>query len=125
MKIVPKSADKATSGPRYRLFGHCTEKTLAPASQKQWADVFARLGVGLELVATGCCGMSGAFGHERIHKGESKGIWELSWERWLGKDASLVLATGYSCRSQAHRFAKITPRHPAEVLLAHLSATGR
>lgn len=129
-RIVPKpAADAPTSparpaGPRYRLFGHCTEKTLAPASQKQWAEVFARLGLGLELVATGCCGMSGAFGHERVHRDESKGIWELSWERWLGDDPTLVLATGYSCRSQAHRFASVSPRHPAEVLLAHLDAAG-
>jgi hypothetical protein len=34
-----------------------------------------------------------------------------------------VLATGYSCRSQAHRFGKLSLRHPAEVLLAHLSRT--
>jgi FAD/FMN-containing dehydrogenase/Fe-S oxidoreductase len=120
-RIVP-AASPEKKGPRYRLFGHCTEKTLAPSSQKQWADVFARLGLDLELVATGCCGMSGAFGHERIHRDESKGIWELSWARWIGDDPSLVLATGYSCRSQAHRFGEIAPKHPAEVLLEHLEA---
>jgi FAD/FMN-containing dehydrogenase/ferredoxin len=121
-RIVPKSKDvvRREDAPKYRLFGHCTEKTLAPASQKQWADVFARVGLKLELVATGCCGMSGAFGHESVHREESKGIWELSWARWLEKDPAHVLATGYSCRSQAHRFAKSSPRHPAEVLLAHL-----
>ena len=110
------------------MFGHCTEKTLAPASQKQWAVVFARLGLGLDIVATGCCGMSGAFGHERIHRDESEGIWALSWGRWLGDsatDAARVLATGYSCRSQAHRFGKLSLRHPAEVLLAHLSKPPR
>lgn len=125
-KIVPtrnaKSQNaKNESATKYRLFGHCTEKTLAPASQKQWADVFARVGLELELVSTGCCGMSGAFGHEAIHREESRGIWELSWARWLGKDPSNVLATGYSCRSQSHRFGKTSPKHPAEVLLAHLS----
>jgi Fe-S oxidoreductase/FAD/FMN-containing dehydrogenase len=131
VRIVPEATPAAappTAAPteRYRLFGHCTEKTLAPASQKQWAAVFARLGLGLDLVSTGCCGMSGAFGHERIHREESEGIWALSWGRWLGDgaaDPGHVLATGYSCRSQAHRFGKLSLRHPAEVLLAHLSRT--
>jgi FAD/FMN-containing dehydrogenase/Fe-S oxidoreductase len=120
----PGARPDAAPRERYRLFGHCTEKTLAPASQKQWATVFERLGLGLDLVSTGCCGMCGAFGHERIHREESKGIWELSWGRWLADraaDSDRVLATGYSCRSQAHRFGKLSLRHPAAVLLAHLS----
>jgi Fe-S oxidoreductase len=120
-KIVPAGAAEPTGEP-YRLFGHCTEKTLAPASQRQWVDVFKRLGLKLELVSTGCCGMSGAFGHERAHQEESRGVWDLSWARWLRDDTSRVLATGYSCRSQAKRFADFSPRHPVEVLLSHVSA---
>lgn len=122
-RIVKKSEppDAARTPVRYRLFGHCTEKTLAPASQRQWVDVFARLGLELVPVSTGCCGMSGAFGHERAHRAESEGIWELSWARWTRDDPSSVLATGYSCRSQSHRFGSFSPRHPAEILLAHLA----
>ncbi len=120
-KIVPPRAAEPTGEP-YRLFGHCTEKTLAPASQRQWADVFQRLGLRLELVSTGCCGMSGSFGHERAHQAESRGIWELSWARHTQENTARMLATGYSCRSQAHRFGQLSPRHPAEVLLEHLSA---
>jgi FAD/FMN-containing dehydrogenase/Fe-S oxidoreductase len=134
VRIVPKSGPSKsgksdmsdtsdTSDTVYRLFGHCTEKTIAPESQKQWVDVFARLGLALQPVATGCCGMSGAFGHERIHREESKGIWEMSWERWIAKDPGRSVVTGYSCRSQAHRFARLEPRHPAEVLLEHLRRT--
>ncbi|MFO0611067.1 MAG: FAD-binding and (Fe-S)-binding domain-containing protein [Polyangiaceae bacterium] len=123
-RIVPKAAREApaASAPRYRLFGHCTEKTLAPASQKQWVEVFARVGLRLDTASTGCCGMSGAFGHERIHREESRGIWDLSWGRWTRDDPASVLTTGYSCRSQAKRFGDFKPRHPAEVLLEHLSA---
>lgn len=127
VRIVPKRDDVAPSGAPYRLFGHCTEKTLAPASQRQWVTVFERLGLRLELVQTGCCGMSGAFGHERAHQEESRGIWELSWARWIpsgpGTDdvRARILATGYSCRSQAHRFGQLAPRHPAQVLLDALS----
>ena len=119
--MQPSEVDVAR--PSYRLFGHCTEKTLAPASQRQWVDVFKRLGLRLELVQTGCCGMSGAFGHEGVHQAESKGIWDLSWARWIPDDEASrkqVLVSGYSCRSQAHRFARFSPRHPAEVLTEHL-----
>ncbi len=122
-RIVPKKETAAPAREPYRLFGHCTEKTLAPASQHQWVEVFGRLGLRLDAIATGCCGMSGAFGHERIHREESKGIWDLSWGRWTRDDPSRVLATGYSCRSQAHRFGAFSPRHPAEVLLERLVET--
>jgi FAD/FMN-containing dehydrogenase/Fe-S oxidoreductase len=122
-RIVPKVEKIAPKGERYRLFGHCTEKTLAPSSQRQWVDVFSRFGLGLEAVSTGCCGMSGAYGHERIHQEESRGIWDLSWARWIGDDPSRVLATGYSCRSQAHRFGPFHLRHPVEVLLEHVPET--
>lgn len=131
VRLVPARAGVTPSGPAYRLFGHCTEKTLAPASQRQWVTVFERLGLRLELVQTGCCGMSGAFGHERVHREESRGIWELSWARWIpagpGQEEARarVLATGYSCRSQAHRFAQLSPRHPAQVLLEALSRSGQ
>ena len=122
MRIVPKGDGVQPTGLRYRLFVHCTERTLAPASSRQWVQVFQRLGLGLEVVAAGCCGMSGAFGHERVHRAESRGIWELSWAQALAGDPAEVarsLATGYSCRSQAHRFGGVALRHPAEVLLAH------
>lgn len=116
VKAAPITSDQ----PRFRLLGHCTEKTLAPASQKLWVDVFKRLGLELDLVPVGCCGMSGAFGHERVHQDESKGIWELSWASHVETFADHTLATGYSCRSQAKRFAGVRLKHPAEVLLAHL-----
>lgn len=122
--LVPEPAAKSAPAATYKLFGHCTEKTLAPASQKQWVQVFARLGLRLEPVATGCCGMSGAFGHEAVHRDESRGIWDMSWGRWTQGDPSRVLATGYSCRSQAHRFGGFSPPHPATVLNQHLAQTG-
>lgn len=110
--------------PTYRLFGHCTEKTLALASQRQWAAIFLDHGLELKPVDAGCCGMSGAFGHETRHQAESRGIFELSWSRWMPEaedERARVVATGYSCRSQVHRFGGFLPRHPIVVLREHLS----
>lgn len=106
---------------KLRLFGHCTEKTAQPRSQVLWQEVMAAFGAEAELMATGCCGMCGVFGHERAHLDESRGIFELSWNHQLPEDRSTMLATGHSCRSQVKRFAGFVPRHPAEVLAAALT----
>jgi Fe-S oxidoreductase len=117
-----KSENRMASQP-YQLFGHCMEKTGAQLSQKQWQELFRTLGLDLTLVAVGCCGMAGTYGHEREHQAESRGIFEMSWQQRLPEDAlarQQVLATGYSCRSQTKRFAGFVPRHPMQALLAEL-----
>jgi Fe-S oxidoreductase len=111
----------ATSEPYY-LLGHCTEKTLALASQKQWQQVFQAAGLPLTLVATGCCGMAGIYGHEAEHYNESKGIYQISWGRHIPsnpKQRQHFLATGYSCRSQVKRFDGFVPLHPLQILVKH------
>jgi FAD/FMN-containing dehydrogenase/Fe-S oxidoreductase len=109
----------------FSLMGHCTEKTLEPASQRQWQQLFALFGLELELVAVGCCGMCGVFGHEASHREESLGIYAMSWRRHLPREPELrrrYLAAGHSCRSQVERFDGDTLRHPAAVLLEALRA---
>ena len=102
-----------------RLFGHCTERTYEPQSQKLWQNVFRAVGAELELETTGCCGMCGVFGHETVHLAESHGIFDLSWKKKINAaqaQGRAVVATGHSCRSQVKRFAGFVPRHPVEVL---------
>lgn len=107
----------------FRLFGHCTERTAAPRSQKLWQTVFSELGARLELESVGCCGMCGVYGHERIHLDESRGIFDMSWRPHLPAEQAgmeRVLCTGHSCRSQVKRFAGAHTKHPAEILVAAL-----
>ncbi|MFZ0156842.1 D-2-hydroxyglutarate dehydrogenase YdiJ [Pseudomonas sp.] len=119
MEVLPEQSTRATT--TYRLMAHCTEKTNVPASTRQWEQVFARLGLTLATEATGCCGMSGTYGHEARNQDTSKTIFEQSWAGKLDKEGE-ALATGYSCRSQVKRQADRTLRHPLEVLLEQLSA---
>jgi Fe-S oxidoreductase len=109
----------------YILLGHCTEKTLEPASQAQWREVFAAFGLPLAIASIGCCGMCGMYGHETVHYTESKGIYEMSWQRHLPQvnAEKTVLATGHSCRSQVKRFSGFLPRHPVEVLLQTIAGS--
>ena len=113
---------QGTTSETYYLLGHCTEKTLALASQKQWQQVFQAAGIPLTLVSTGCCGMAGIYGHEAEHYAQSKGIFQMSWGRYIPsnpEERRQFLATGYSCRSQVKRFAEFVPKHPIQVLLKY------
>jgi Fe-S oxidoreductase len=84
-----------------------------------WGKVFSDIGVPLEIVKTGCCGMCGVYGHEARHKRESLGIFAMSWQRKLdpSADTARAVVTGHSCRSQVERGIGFTPLHPAEALL--------
>jgi FAD/FMN-containing dehydrogenase/Fe-S oxidoreductase len=111
----------AGEAPPFRLLSHCTEKALVTKAPAQWASVFRALGVPLEVVKTGCCGMCGVYGHEVAHKADSLGIFSLSWKRAIDASArERVLATGHSCRSQVERALGFAPKHPAEALLEAL-----
>ncbi|MDX2471461.1 MAG: FAD-binding and (Fe-S)-binding domain-containing protein [SAR324 cluster bacterium] len=110
---------KLTSAKAIKLFAHCTEKTANPKSEAQWKEVFGSLGLNLETESVGCCGMCGIFGHEARHSQASKDVYEMHWEEKLKKAAeagAIVLATGYSCRSQVKRFEGFVPLHPVELL---------
>lgn len=100
-----------------KLLGHCTEKTNAAASMKDWQAVFSALGLTLEHEAVGCCGMAGTYGHESRNKGTSATIYDLSWRPLLeNQPADQWVATGYSCRSQAQRQQGVTLKHPLQYL---------
>lgn len=114
--VLPEQA--AGASETFRLLAHCTEKTNVPASTRQWEQVFARLGLKLVTEATGCCGMSGTYGHEARNQDTSRTIFEQSWAGKLDKQGE-ALATGYSCRSQVKRMADRQLRHPLEVLLQY------
>lgn len=104
----------------FQLLPHCTEQTNATASLKDWQTVFSALGLELEGENLGCCGMAGTYGHEAAHKETSRVIFQQSWAPKLNGGKHNQLATGYSCRCQASRFAGVTLRHPLQGLLAQL-----
>ncbi|KGC06823.1 FAD-binding and (Fe-S)-binding domain-containing protein [Burkholderia cepacia] len=110
----------------YRLLPHCTEKTNAPDSGKQWAQVFARRGLRLQVQPAGCCGMSGTYGHEVRNLATSKTIYAQSWAAHVDApdEEGEALATGYSCRSQVKRLSSKQVRHPLQALLDHVRAVG-
>jgi FAD/FMN-containing dehydrogenase/Fe-S oxidoreductase len=106
---------------QYYLLSHCTEKTACVAAEKQWQQIFAALGLSLQPLAAGCCGMAGTYGHEVEHVQNSKTLFSLDWERYLNtipESDKMLLVTGYSCRSQIKRLKGIKMQHPVELLLS-------
>ena len=86
-------------------------------------DLLARAGVELTAVG-GCCGLAGNFGAERGHYDVSVAVAEtalLPAVRAAGPDA-VVLADGFSCRTQLDHLAGRRALHLAE-LLASAGAT--
>jgi FAD/FMN-containing dehydrogenase/Fe-S oxidoreductase len=114
-----KPLPKIEENHPYYLLGHCHEKSLAFNSQKQWQTIFKKMGLSLNLVPVGCCGMAGMYGHETEHYHNSQAIYQSSWQQHLPQnieDRPYYLATGYSCRSQVKRFSKWSPKHPIQTL---------
>lgn len=119
LPVLPAQGDR--DGTAYVYLGHCTEKTALTGSGAAWQDLFGRVGVPLAIGKTGCCGMSGTFGHEARNVETSRVIFEQSWGPHLDRDRTLrVLASGYSCRSQVERFRGRSLDHPLCVLLERL-----
>ncbi|ACI58501.1 FAD linked oxidase domain protein (plasmid) [Rhizobium leguminosarum bv. trifolii WSM2304] len=112
------ASPSAAAGKSFRLMAHCTERTNAPASVAQWQKIFEGLGIDLQAVQTGCCGMAGTFGHEARNRPISERLYAMSWKPELdaaGK-ADILMATGYSCRSQVKEIDNKRIPHPFQVI---------
>lgn len=82
-------------------------------------DLMHRCGLDADVLDAGCCGLAGNFGFERGHYDVSMACAEdglLPAIRTAGKE-TLVLADGFSCRTQIEQAGTgHAPRHLAEVL---------
>lgn len=118
LSILQDIPTKAMQDKQFTWFSHCTESTAKPNTANEWSKIFTHFGAKLTAVNLGCCGMAGTYGHEAENLERSKTLFDMSWKDTLSKmDASQVLVSGYSCRSQVKRFAGYKPKHPLEALL--------
>lgn len=115
---LPQSQIVKNADP-YHFLPHCTEKTNEPNSIGLWQQVYERMGLKMSVQASGCCGMSGTYGHETKNAGTSIVIYKQSWAPLVKKynTSGRLLADGYSCRSQVKRQDGVTVLHPLQALL--------
>ncbi|MBK0400317.1 FAD-binding protein [Limibaculum sp. M0105] len=99
------------------LHGHCHQKAMNVMGPVQ--KVLGLVpGLKVELIASSCCGMAGAFGYQAETVGTSRAMAELSLlprVRAAGDDA-IVVADGTSCRHQIADGAGRAALHVARVL---------
>ena len=81
--------------------------------------ILQRMGLDFCVLDSGCCGMAGSFGFERDHHDISVRIGErrlLPAVREAPRDA-LVIADGFSCKTQVSELTDRRPLHLAQVML--------
>ena len=85
-------------------------------------ELLGRMGLDVQVLDAGCCGMAGAFGFETDHYEVSVAVAEralLPAVRAAGPDG-LLLADGFSCREQIRQLTGRRALHLAEVVAAAL-----
>jgi Fe-S oxidoreductase len=99
------------------VHGHCHHKAIIGMGDEE--KVLAKLGLGYELLDSGCCGMAGSWGYE---KGEHYEVSMKAGERVLlpavrsaDKD-TLIVTDGFSCRSQIEEATDRSALHLAQAI---------
>jgi Fe-S oxidoreductase len=102
-------------GGRVLFHGHCHQKALVGTGAT--VALLSRVAEVVELDA-GCCGMAGSFGFETEHYELSMRIGEqrLFPAVRAEDDATLIAATGVSCRQQIAHGTGRTARHPVQIV---------
>jgi FAD/FMN-containing dehydrogenase/Fe-S oxidoreductase len=102
------------------LHGHCHQKALVGTAATEAA--LRRIpGLALRVLDSGCCGMAGSFGYERGHHEVSVALARRVLLPAVAEAPDAVLvAPGFSCRSQVKDLAGIHALHPIELLADRL-----
>jgi FAD/FMN-containing dehydrogenase/Fe-S oxidoreductase len=106
---------------RALVHGHCQQKALAGtggtiAALRRIPDLE------LKELDSGCCGMAGSFGYELGHFEVSEALAKRVLLPAAAADPEAILvAPGFSCRSQVHGLAGLTALHPIQLIAQQLA----
>jgi FAD/FMN-containing dehydrogenase/Fe-S oxidoreductase len=98
------------------VHGHCHHKAVLGFDKEQ--EALKRMGIEAKVLESGCCGMAGSFGFERDHYAISMKAGErvlLPAVRSAPRD-TLIVADGFSCRTQIHEGTDRRALHLADVI---------
>ena len=98
------------------LHGHCHQKALMKMSPEE--SLLRKMGVELQSIDSGCCGMAGPFGFQRDHFEVSKAIGERVLLPAVRNAAptTIIVSDGFSCREQIFQATGRKALHLAEAL---------
>ncbi|HXV06238.1 MAG TPA: FAD-linked oxidase C-terminal domain-containing protein [Solirubrobacterales bacterium] len=98
------------------VHGHCHQEAVMGMSAER--KLYERMGLDFEVLDSGCCGLAGSFGFERRHDAISRRIGErrlMPAVREAGESA-IVVADGFSCKTQIEAMTDRRPLHTAELV---------
>ena len=98
------------------VHGHCHQEAVMGMSAEQ--SLYERLGLDYRVLDSGCCGLAGSFGFEREHDDISRAIGEhklMPMVREAGRE-TLVIADGFSCKTQIEQLTDRRALHTAQVI---------
>ncbi len=107
------------------LHGHCHHKALMKMNDEE--SLVRRMGLDLQPLDAGCCGMAGSFGFEKEKFAVSQAVGErvlLPAVRSAAPD-TLIVCDGFSCREQIEQATGRKPMHLAELLQLALERNSR
>jgi Fe-S oxidoreductase len=124
-KEAPDWAPPRLEGRRALVQAHCHHKAVMEFDAEE--KMLEALGLDYELPDRGCCGLAGSFGFEAGEK------YELSQQRGEQKlfpavreaPDSLIVANGFSCRTQIEQGTGRKAVHLAQVIQLALRESGR
>ena len=95
---------------------HCHHQAVMGFDADRW--LLERIGLDFEVLDSGCCGMAGSFGFEREHHDISVRIGERALLPAVREAAldTLVIADGFSCKTQVSELSDRRPLHLAQVM---------
>ena len=107
------------------LHGHCHQKAIVGMGDE--VKLLKSMGVDVDLLDAGCCGMAGSFGFDRDKYDVSVAIGELALlpEVRAARTDTLIVTNGYSCREQIDQCGGRQSMHLAEVLQMAIRAAKR
>jgi Fe-S oxidoreductase len=98
------------------VHGHCHQEAVMRLDAEQ--ELYEKMGLDFEVLDSGCCGLAGSFGFEAEHYDVSMKVGErrlLPAARGADRDA-LIMADGFSCKTQIEHGTDRRALHTAQVI---------
>jgi Fe-S oxidoreductase len=107
---------------RVVVHGHCHQKAVMGMDDER--ALLERLGLEVEMLDSGCCGLAGSFGFEASHHELSV---QIARDRLLplldrAPTDALVVADGFSCKTQIEALSAHRPAHAVQVVAESVRA---
>ncbi len=100
------------------LHNHCHARALVGSGKA--LESLRAAGAAATETGAGCCGMAGSFGYETEHYELSTRIGEMRLLPEVRRHPGVVVAPGFSCRTQIADGTGVVALHPAEYLAGRL-----